>query len=371
MNDIKELEWNLIKLEKLVSIKTGKLNSNAANPNGKYSFFTCSQQEMRTDTYSFDVECVLLGGNNANGIFPIHYFKGKFDAYQRTYIIESLDKSILLNKFLFYTLELKLEYLKNISTGATTKFLTLAILNNLKLNIPPLSIQQKFVKVLSPFDDLIRNNNIRIEILEKLSQCIFHNLFDQINLIFENDLKDDKKKHKNLLKLKKVEDVVLRLNSGKVYKSNDVIKDGRIIVIDQSTKKFLGFHNNKADHFASIEEPIIIFGDHTCKTQILIDPFSVGPNVIPLKTNLESFIQYLYFFIKNSIMTQGYKRHWTDLKNKKIVIPSEQTLEKFCGKINPIIEMINILTKKNHVLKTIRNFLITTIFNNREILINI
>lgn len=72
------------KLSELVSFKTGKLNSNAAVLNGKYPFFTCSQETYLTNTYSFDCECCLLGGNNANGVYPLKYYNGKFDAYQRT-----------------------------------------------------------------------------------------------------------------------------------------------------------------------------------------------------------------------------------------------------------------------------------------------
>lgn len=75
----------MLPLENLVCFKTGKLNSNAAKPGGKYSFFTCSQETLYTDTWSFDGEYVLLGGNNAAGIYPLKYFYGKFDAYQRTY----------------------------------------------------------------------------------------------------------------------------------------------------------------------------------------------------------------------------------------------------------------------------------------------
>jgi len=63
--------WTSARLEKLVSFKTGKLDSNAARPNGTYPFFTCSQQTLRTDTYSFDTECVLLAGYNANGVYPL------------------------------------------------------------------------------------------------------------------------------------------------------------------------------------------------------------------------------------------------------------------------------------------------------------
>jgi type I restriction enzyme, S subunit len=89
------------KLGELVTFKTGKLDSNAAVPDGDYPFFTCSQETLRTNTFSFDTECVLLAGNNATGIFPLKYFKGKFDAYQRTYVVRPSDTNVLNTKFLY------------------------------------------------------------------------------------------------------------------------------------------------------------------------------------------------------------------------------------------------------------------------------
>ena len=84
-----------LKLSEVASLRTGKLDSNAAVANGEYPFFTCAQETYRIDNYAFDTEAVLLGGNNAEGIFPLKYYNGKFNAYQRTYVIESRDKSIL------------------------------------------------------------------------------------------------------------------------------------------------------------------------------------------------------------------------------------------------------------------------------------
>jgi len=164
-------------LGEIVSFKTGKLNSNAAKPNGRYPFFTCSQETFKTDTYSFDTECVLLGGNNANRIYPIKYFSGKFDAYQRTYVIRSLDDRILLNRYLYYALKLKLQLLRDISTGAATKFLTLTILNGIELNLPPLPTQRRIAAILSAYDDLIENNTRRIKILEEMAQALYREWF--------------------------------------------------------------------------------------------------------------------------------------------------------------------------------------------------
>ncbi len=164
-------------LGNLVNFQTGKLNSNAASPNGPYPFFTCSQDIFRTDTWAFDCECVLLGGNNANAIYPIKYFKGKFNAYQRTYVIRPQNSSSLDIKYLFYALQPKLELMKNISTGATTKFLTLSILNTINVCLPPIHTQRKIASILSAYDDLIENNTRRIKILEEMAQSIYREWF--------------------------------------------------------------------------------------------------------------------------------------------------------------------------------------------------
>ena len=169
--------WESLKLGSLVIFKTGKLNSNAAKPDGIYPFFTCSQETFLTDTYSFDTECVLLAGNNANGIFSIKYFSGKFDAYQRTYVIEPIDKGILNTRFLFYSLQCKLDYMRSVSTGAATKFLTLTILNDIDLKLPPLPTQRRIASILSAYDDLIENNTRRIRLLEAIAQAIYREWF--------------------------------------------------------------------------------------------------------------------------------------------------------------------------------------------------
>lgn len=170
-------EWRTAKLGELVSFKTGKLDSNAAVPDGDYPFFTCSQETLRTNTYSFDTECVLLGGNNANGIFPLKYFKGKFDAYQRTYVVKPHDSGQLTTKFLYYALRPKLSELRNISTGAATKFLTLTILNETAIEVPSLAEQHRIASVLSAYDELIENNQRRIRILEEMARSLYREWF--------------------------------------------------------------------------------------------------------------------------------------------------------------------------------------------------
>ncbi len=169
--------WPRAKLGELVNFRTGKLDSNAAVPNGEYPFFTCSQETFRTNTFSFDTECVLLAGNNANGIYPMKYFNGKFDAYQRTYVVTTRDTNRLTTKFLYYTLRPKLSEFRSISTGAATKFLTLTILNETEIQVPPLPVQRRIAGILSAYDDLIENNQRRIKILEEMARSIYREWF--------------------------------------------------------------------------------------------------------------------------------------------------------------------------------------------------
>ena len=88
-----------VKLGDLTHIRTGKLDANASSENGQYPFFTCSKEPLRIASYSYDCECVLVAGN---GDLNVKYYDGKFDAYQRTYIIESADKRKLLVKYLYF-----------------------------------------------------------------------------------------------------------------------------------------------------------------------------------------------------------------------------------------------------------------------------
>ena len=164
-------------LGKLVTFRTGKLNSNAATSDGVYPFFTCAQETYRTGTYAFDTECVLLAGNNANGVYPIKYFAGRFDAYQRTYVIEPIDQQTLLTRYLFYVLQLQLEHLRSISTGAATKFLTMTLLNGIEIALPPLHEQKRITSILSAYDDLIENNTRRIAILAEMARRIYEEWF--------------------------------------------------------------------------------------------------------------------------------------------------------------------------------------------------
>ncbi|MEQ3102113.1 restriction endonuclease subunit S [Coprococcus comes] len=149
---------NICKLGDIAKFTTGKLNSNAAQDNGKYPFFTCAPEALKIDDYAFDTEAIILAGNNADGNFHIQHFKGKFNAYQRTYVIESSDENKVYIKYLYYALKTCLLHFKQISQGSATKFLTAKILNSFELPIPEIEIQKKIAGTLGNLDKKIKTN---------------------------------------------------------------------------------------------------------------------------------------------------------------------------------------------------------------------
>ena len=169
---------NFVNLGEYTRIRTGKLDANASSPNGKYPFFTCSQEPLRIESYSYDCECVLVAGN---GGLNVKYYNGKFDAYQRTYIIESLDKDKLLPRYMFYFLELYIETLRKESIGGVIKYIKLGNLTNAKIFLPDLATQQKIIDILDKSVAAIARRKKQLASCDMLVKSQFIEMFEGKN----------------------------------------------------------------------------------------------------------------------------------------------------------------------------------------------
>lgn len=158
------------KLKQFFEVVTGKKDANAGNKNGIYPFFTCSKQISRINEYSFDAPAILLAGN---GEFNVKIYKGKFDAYQRTYVLIPNNEFYL--GYLYFAISENLYDLTSGFRGSVIKFITKGMIENYKI---PFIYDENVYKCLNNLINEIRKNSVENENLSKLRDTLLQKLMN-------------------------------------------------------------------------------------------------------------------------------------------------------------------------------------------------
>ncbi len=157
-------------LGELTQLKVGNKNANHSSNQGKYPFFTCSNNPLRCETYQFEGKHIIISGN---GNFYVTHYDGKFDAYQRTYVVNPNNQNHYVLIYLFvksYT-----NYLKLQSRGSIIKFITKSDIENIKIVLPNLKTYAKWNNILK----MIENNNQSTQTLTALRDFLLPLLLKQ------------------------------------------------------------------------------------------------------------------------------------------------------------------------------------------------
>ncbi|ENM2832099.1 restriction endonuclease subunit S [Vibrio cholerae] len=161
------------------NISTGKLDANQAVSGGKYPFFTCAEFPDNIDHFAYDDDVVLVAGNNARGNFHVSRYKGKFNAYQRTYILTAKEGFNI--DYIYYALKLELKRLRERAQGSQTKFLTMPILTGIHLRDVTGDEQAEIARVLRAIDKKIELNNRINSELEAMAKTLYDYWFVQFD----------------------------------------------------------------------------------------------------------------------------------------------------------------------------------------------
>ena len=167
---------NKASLGDYVAIKTGKLDANAADENGLYPFFTCAERVLRINTPAYDCECVLVAGN---GDLNVKYYSGKFNAYQRTYIIETKDSENLTVPYLYRFLDYYVETLRNQSIGGVIKYIKLGNLTGALIPLVGIDEQHSTVSLLDGLDAVINKTRQQLIKYDTLIKSRFVEMFGE------------------------------------------------------------------------------------------------------------------------------------------------------------------------------------------------
>jgi type I restriction enzyme S subunit len=167
-------DWEEKRLGDYCGITTGKLDANAMDIDGDYPFYTCAKKVYTINKYAFETEALLISGNGAN-VGYIHYFKGKFNAYQRTYVLDNFSLNI---HFIKYVLDVELS--KRIATekkDGNTPYIVMDTLTDMLLVLPNSPEEQRAIAViLNDMDKEIEALEAKKTKFEKIKQGMMQEL---------------------------------------------------------------------------------------------------------------------------------------------------------------------------------------------------
>jgi type I restriction enzyme, S subunit len=355
--------WPTKKLGEICKIRTGKKDVDEGNPEGKYPFFTCSREITYSDTYSFDTEAILIAGNGDVGNTKI--YKGKFEAYQRTYVLDGFQENI---KYIYYYLigNLKRILVKS-KSGSTMPYIRKGDLENFKIPLPSLHVQQKIVKILDAIQSAVEIQEKIIEKTKELKKSLMAELFKYGAPSFRKGRK---------LKKTEIGEIpedweVVRLGDKKLFE----------LIMGQSppsssynqNKRGLPFLQGKAE-FGEIYPQPIKWCDKPIKVakknDILISvrapvgdlnladqKYCIGRGLaaISLKNNGDPFFMFNYLnFFKNQVLTYGtgstFKAITKEiLENFKIPLPPLPEQQEIAEILQTIDQKIEIEKKKKEL----------------------
>ncbi len=165
--------WQRVRLGDICEITTGSLDANEMVHYGKYRFYTCAKEYYFIDKYAFDTEAILISGNGAY-IGYVHYYKGKFNAYQRTYVLDNFSEHIIFVKY-FLTMFLQSHIQTNRNEG-NTPYIVIATLKDFEILLPPLDEQIAIANILSTLDHEIISLKNKKRQFENIKKALNHDL---------------------------------------------------------------------------------------------------------------------------------------------------------------------------------------------------
>jgi len=363
--NLRKDKWENVIVGNFTNITTGKINSNNADNKGIYPFFTCSKDVLWINHFAYDCEALLLAGNNATADYDVKYYKGKFNAYQRTYII-TIPNEHIEYAYLKILLEKNLLLLKENSIGTQTKYLKIGMIQNIQIPLPPLDEQQRIVELFQSIEQSI----VQAEKQEKNLHWLLHGLI--------NDYTNPKSKYRKST-LQKIRFGNIAQNISERIEPKDAI--GQIFVglehldpRDIAIRRF-GKPDDLIGTKLKVYEGDIIFSKRNaylrkaavanftgiCSAHAMVIraiPEKIYKDFLPYFIHSDSFMARAKEISEGSISPTI---KWKNLENQEFLIPSIEEQETISDLFIQIDQTCNLIREQKETLKKLKQKLLNEI----------
>ena len=287
---------------------------------------------------------------------------------------EDIDKH-----FVRYVLESDVfqNYIHNLATGSTIKNVSLRLMRDFSFRIPSLVEQEQISSILVALDDriaLLRETNAT---LEAIAQALFKSWFVDFDPVHAKQqgiapegldeataaLFPDSFEESALglvprgWRVSNFGDCINRLSVGKKYDQKTASQEGDVPILDQGKSGIIGFHNDVPGVVATLDDPVVVFANHTCYMRLITFPFSAIQNVLPFKGKGVDTV-WVYYATKERVKFSEYKGHWPDFSIEKTIMPDTKLTMIFRDTVDPLIRQIRFNELQSQTLATLRDTLL-------------
>lgn len=368
--------------ELFIRFSSGKnLTSEKIFDKGEYPVYGGNGLRGYTSEYNFDGECIIIGRQGAK-CGNIHYFNGK--GYMTDHAIVGVSKNGHDSRFLSYALT-ALD-LNRLSGQAAQPGLAVSMLKKQKIQLPSSENQFRIAEIISVYDNLIDTNNKRIKLLEQMAENLYKEWFVRFrfpgyeNTKFVDGIPSDWQ----ILRMSDfcyvtdgTHDTPKPINDGGVpLVTGKCIKNG---FIDFNESYNISYQDHESiSKRSGLQTGDILFSNiGTVGTTCLVNydrEFSVK-NVIIFKPDNIKVSNYLYSWLNSdsiqaifATQTNGASQQFVGLnfmRRFKILVPNENVLDSYSGRVKPIRTEIVKLHDINENLTKQRDMLLPRLMSGK------
>ena len=151
-----------------------KIKAGEGLENGKYPFYTCSNELTKYyDEYTFEPNKLIFG---TGGSASLHYASEPFATSTDCYVIEAKELNVDV-KYVYYYLKNNFQILEDGFKGAGLKHISKDYLSNIMIEYPDIEEQQRIVKILDKADEIRTKKKLANEKLDEFLKSTFIDMF--------------------------------------------------------------------------------------------------------------------------------------------------------------------------------------------------